>query len=107
MRLTKKKAIDIADEEWTWLKKTGAKYKGDWLGWKEYGKMLVCCPLCEYDHQRGGGVTCGFCPYFKVFGVCYEKGTPFLKWRLSETTYSRKKYASQFLEQLKSLKEVK
>ncbi|GAH13108.1 unnamed protein product, partial [marine sediment metagenome] len=68
MRLTKKKAIEIAIELWTWLAETGAKYKGDWVGWEEkYGEMEADCPFCEYS-DRWGDDECESCPYFQRFG---------------------------------------
>jgi len=107
MRLTKKKAIEISIELWTWLAETG-KEKWEWSGWKKYGHMLCNCALCEYDNracERLGGEWCSHCPYYKRFGDCQgeEEFTAYANWAEAETEEERKKYAALFLEQLKQL----
>ena len=98
MRLTKKKAIEISIELWSWLAETGG-LKEDWPGWEEYGEMNASCALCEC----AGGV-CSKCPYRTRFSHCCENGTPFDKWDLARTPKPRKKYALLFLGQLRELK---
>ncbi len=90
--LTKKKAIKIGKELWTWLAETGEKFKSRWPGWEEYGKMQDDCAFCEYAH------SCDDCPLGQD---CYD--TYFANWCDAQTPEDRKKYAKLFLEQLKAL----
>lgn len=90
MKLTKKKAIEISIELWTWLAKTGRKYKSDWPRWKEYGRMQDDCALCECF------IDCDICPI-----DCYE--TYFCEWDGAKNKNERKKYAKLFLKQLEQL----
>lgn len=102
MRLTKKKAIEISIELWTWLAETGEESKYIWEGWDKYGEMDAGCAFCEYvaRHRPRG---CGCCPYWAKFHSCQDYGSPYDKWTTSETISTRKKYAKLFLEQLKQL----
>ena len=101
MKLTKKKAIEISIELWTFLAETGGQ-KLDWNGWNKYGYMSASCPLCEYS--RG---LCKSCPYYKKFKPCCSLGdkpvTIYDYWEAAKTLETRKKYAKLFLEQLKEL----
>lgn len=117
--LNKKNAIKITIELWTWLKKTGSKDKEDWPGWKkikkEYGRGFVYdCPLCEHGRQRERILRrCLACPYFIKQGYeCYlpigyishkKKPRPYDNWKESFREENRKKYAGQFLDQIKEL----
>ena len=102
MRLTKKKAIEISIELWAWLAETGKVYKSAWPGWEKYGEMGNDCALCEQD-ARESQEDCGKCPYYAKFGYCPDPENPFGKWSDSQSVSKRKQYASQFLEQLKTL----
>lgn len=102
MRLTRKKAIEISIELWTWLAETGKECKHSWPGWEKYVHMSNYCPLCEYVGRKcRDEAFCSSCPYYKVFGYCilgyYDK------WYNAETIGNRMKYATMFLEQLKQL----
>lgn len=101
MRLTIKSAIELSIELWTWLAETGEEFKSEWDGWGKYGEADNDCFLCEYDKRNK--TYCESCPYNEKFGVCTNVNTPFENWWLSKTTEDRKKYARQFLEQLKQL----
>ena len=92
--LTKKKAIEISIELWTWLAETGSEEKGGWSGWNGYGVMQGNCALCEYDAQKEN--DCLACPINCSL-------SPFARWWYANTIEERKKYASLFLEQLKEL----
>jgi hypothetical protein len=123
MRLTRKKAIELCIELWTWLAKTGAKRKDDWPKWEEYEKssdeyILNSCWFCEYNERQKNRYNidieddCRYCPWDKIFGVnnesaygCQEaENSPYDDWRWAKTTESRKKYAKLFLAQIKKLK---
>ncbi|MEE8471107.1 MAG: hypothetical protein V3S51_07240 [Dehalococcoidia bacterium] len=106
MRLTRKKAISISIELWTWLAETGSEYKSLWSGWLEYGHMLAHCPLCEYGRRRedkGGKTTCSYCPYRKKHGGCYSSRDNYARWLVAETSQQRKLHAKAFLAQLEEL----
>lgn len=105
MRLTKKKALEIAIELWIWLAESGSAYKKKWIGWKKYGDMQDDCPLCEYDakHNHCQHNHCLSCPLEQTYmDGCY--GAYFNEWDGAKTKRERKKYAALFLEQLKELK---
>ena len=120
MRLTRKKAIELCIELWTWLAKTG-KHKKEWPDWEKWYKksndatplLANQCWFCYYDNfttkgtRRKNGGHCQNCPYYKVFGHCYrEKPHPTYYWKWeeeAETPRTRKKYAKLFLEQIKTL----
>jgi len=97
MKLTRKKAIELCIELWTWLAKTG-KYKEDWPKWKEYGKKLHNCWFCAYKKM------CSLCPYYQKYGHCNSADTYYNKWKDAKTSRTRKKYAKLFLAQIKTLK---
>lgn len=109
MRLTKKKAIEISIELWTWLVETGSDEKFMWSGWEKYGQMLNDCALCEYGGRRALRTAidcaCDFCPYSQKFEECCNEAedTPYDKWEEATDKAERKKYATEFLEQLKQL----
>lgn len=107
MKLTRKKAIEICKELWTFLAETGLG-KGDWDGWKKYGEMASGCPFCEYceNHLKEAVYFCEPCPYSQHFGDCTttEDDTPYDKWFWARTKQGMKKYAKEFLAQLEQLK---
>ena len=103
MRLTKKKAIDLSIELWTWLAETGSPRKEDWPGWKRLGaeSTLAHCFLCEYSSRREYSI-CKFCPFHQRFGHCtLSSPSAYSKWSEEDNSPMRKKYASEFLELLK------
>lgn len=108
MRLTRKKAIELCIELWTWLAKTGKK-KEDWPEWEKYCKAMSDCWFCEYDDQmlnlykRKTRSSCGYCPLITSgLGRCED--TLFNKWSNARTPRTRKKYAKLFLGQIKAIK---
>ncbi len=112
MKLTRKKAIELCIELWTWLAKTG-KEKEDWPEWVKYQTYnipsddgtLYECWFCEYGYQRAGTSSeskCNRCPYFIKFGHCYRN--VYNEWHDAKTLRTRKKYAKLFLEQIRKLK---
>lgn len=105
MRLTKKKAIELSIELWTWLAETGEEFKSLWSGWDKYGEPDNDCFLCEYQgrHETKSTEACSLCPYYKIFGDCTNANMPYENWWSAETIEDRKKYAREFLEQLKQL----
>lgn len=103
MKLTRKKAIELCIELWTWLAKTGKENKEDWPGWdRKYA--IMDCFFCEYapvDKKRG---LCKRCPWWQKHGHCYRNiNSPYRKWCEAEIPRTRKKYAKLFLGQIKSL----
>lgn len=105
MKLSRKKAIELCIELWTWLAKTGKK-KEDWPKWEEYGYDIYGdCWFCEYDEQQIGrfhGDNCSYCPLVrKLRMTCSDDDCFYTKYRISRTPKTRKKYAKLFLEQIK------
>ena len=101
-KLTKKKAIEISKELWTWLAETGGE-KEDWPGWNKYEEGGLDCPLCQYA-RKGDVEDCDKCPYFQKFGHCCEKCTPYSEWcGVGGSIPVSKKYAKLFLKQLEQL----
>lgn len=109
MRLTRKKAIEITKELWTWLAETGEGYKNTWPGWKTYGVVQNDCAFCEYSYPKAIGyhdtddVICRKCPWYRKFGHCEEYDSPYWKWWEARSAKTRKKYARLFLEKLEEL----
>ncbi len=109
--MTKKEAMELTIELWTWLAETGGG-KEDWPGWErfggldEYGECEQVhgeCFLCEHGYQQEEDM-CNACPYAQEFGRCHRCGEPFDKWAMARTEKTRKEYASLFLEQMKTLR---
>ena len=102
MRLTRKKAIELSIELWTWLAETGG-YKSQWPEWERYGFVEEHCFLCEYVSREFGKPSCAHCPlYITVEGSnCF--GTSFGSWCKARITGERKECAKLFLEELKAL----
>ncbi|KKM86363.1 hypothetical protein LCGC14_1279870 [marine sediment metagenome] len=110
MKLTKKKALEIAIELWTWIVDNPGKKKEDWPKWEEYGDMRDCCSLCErYIRKRiktrtEHGLRCD-CPIADKHDHC--TGTAYRDWDRAmnedgkEAAHSA---AVEFLAQLKDLK---
>jgi hypothetical protein len=109
MKLTRKKAIELGIELWTWLAETG-KRKSEWPKWDEYSKARSNCWFCEYDDQmldryKCNRQGCGYCPLVtNGFGRCSDSLSLFEKWNAAKTPRTRKKYAKLFLGQIKTLK---
>lgn len=115
MKLTRKKAIELCIELWTWLAETGAK-KRYWPKWAEYGNAAFNCPFCEYSRQqaekKGEGYlslsdTCPYCPFGGKQFRC--NSLYFNDWKIAQDEDEKditkcKKYAKLFLGQIKELK---
>ena len=52
--MTKKQALEITRDLWTWLEKTGSSVKGDWPGWNQVGGMHHNCPCCHLVLEQLG-----------------------------------------------------
>ena len=104
MKLTRKKAIELCIELWTWCMETG-KRKKEWPKWDEYGKAMSDCWFCEYDDQmlnrykRKTREGCGYCPLV-TSGLRRCGDTFFENWEDAKTPRTRRKYAKLFLEQI-------
>ena len=124
MKLTRKKAIELCIELWTWLAKTGKKKKEDWPKWENYrnynrprgSSTAESCWLCEYGYQRRKstkkGETCDYCPYKRKYRIVCNADIDdtddkqlfyYSRWEDAKTPRTRKKYAKLFLEQIKSI----
>ena len=104
MRLTRKKAIELCIQVWTWCMETG-KLKSAYPYSKEQLKYVA-----EDDYPES---HCWFCEYCLQHKDCGCKGCPlggeenkcssmaYDKWESAKTPRTRKKYAKLFLEQIK------
>jgi len=105
MRLSRKNAIKLCIEVWTWCAETG-KPKEDWPEWDKYGDIDNDCWFCEYDEQQKKKKRlqscCGDCP-LKIKLGHYCSKTAFGYWVKVETIEDRKKYTKLFLAQIKTL----
>jgi pyruvate formate-lyase activating enzyme-like uncharacterized protein len=113
--LTEREAITISIKKWEYLAKTGDNKR--WIEGITTDTMPYGCALCALagqDKVHGlGGVSryrCRkYCPFYRKFGCCTNRSQPFYAWEdqlrndTPEKKESRKKYAQQFLEQLKQL----
>lgn len=105
MRLTRKKAIELCIELWTWCMETG-KRKEKWPRWEEFSYIQNYCWFCEYDRRQKsyhGGDNCTHCPLTKI-GISHCSESYYRDWRLAKIPQARKKYAKLFLEQIKKCK---
>ena len=103
MKLTKKKALDIAIELWEWMVDNPGRYKHQWPGWKKYGEMECDCPFCEYDDKHPFETRCN-CPLKEKYDSCFLSA--FGKWDhvVSKGDVSGGHAAAvEFLAQLKKL----
>jgi len=108
MKLTERQAIEKSIELWEWLAKTGSEHKIDWDGWEENEEITDDCFLCEYAVQKSGtdylDERCLVCPYYRKYGYkCFEDSSSYCAWDEADDKKGRKKYAKQFLNQLKAL----
>lgn len=108
MKLTKKKAIDLSVKLWTWLAETGKEKEG-WPGWVRNGgkhpDSASDCFLCEYSRHGHASWSCETCPYYCIYDHCMNSDSPYSKWEDALSDAARKRYAQQFLKQLKKLQE--
>ena len=59
------------------------------------------CPICNYAIELQ--FTCDPCPYYRAYGCCDDDKAPYWRWKIALTKKTRKKYAGQILNQLRSL----
>ena len=109
MKLTAKKAVELSIELWEWVAETGGE-KGEWPEWKinggKYPFVTMWCFLCKYTFYPKSfwDSECNAkCPYYGKYGICYKDGGIYRKWEDAQTKPTKKKYAQQFLEQLKEI----
>jgi hypothetical protein len=103
--LTKKKALEICRDLWTWLAEHPYKQKSEWPGWNKYGEMRNSCPCCEYAFQNIGGACTSKCLIRWPGGSCTEPESPFAEWcrnnRGSKYALKIVKLANESLKRLK------
>ena len=105
MKLSRKKAIALCIELWTWLAETGG-VKEDWPGWKKYKYIINDCWFCQHSSQNGVVKCNEHCIYSKKYGHCNPDRSLsyFGHWFKAKTPKTSKKYAKLFLEQIKTIK---
>ncbi|KKN57573.1 hypothetical protein LCGC14_0561190 [marine sediment metagenome] len=99
MRLTKKKALEIAIELWEWIVDNPGKEKREWPEWKKYGNMVFYCPFCQYG-MSAYHENCN-CPLSKEYGDCDDSA--YGSWDYDDEDGGHAA-AVEFLAQLKELK---
>ncbi len=103
MKLTKKKALEIAIELWTDLAENPGMEKHEWHGWEKYGEMDNECPFCERSTRHPREPACSGCPLEKDFDGCYASA--FGRWiETIDGEDGGHTAAVEFLAQLKALK---
>jgi len=107
MKLSRKKAIQLCIELWTWLAKTG-KQKVEWPGWERFDETISSsCWFCHYSEQQeeryDNDDSCRYCPLTKAGSHCMNKGSFYKMWAESKTPKTCKKYAKLFLKQIKTI----
>ena len=112
MRLTRKQAILLSIDLWTWLADTGSMHKWEWPGWKDnggqYEHAIGYCFLCEYSERqikRNNTTTCEACSYYQRYGYCsqFSETSPYHKWASTIIIELLKGYAQQCVVRLKEL----
>ncbi len=109
MKLTRKKAIELCIEVWTWCMETG-KLKSDYPYSEKQLKYVKeddypesHCWFCEYCLQHKD-YNCKGCPLGGDPNSPECEKLAYLKWDEARTPRTRKKYAKLFLSQIKSLR---
>lgn len=62
--MTRKEAISKFRELWGWIAAKSGRHKFGFSKWKEWGKMTLDCPLCQYTP------FCSTCPIEWPGGGC-------------------------------------
>lgn len=102
MKLTKKRAIKGSIKKWESLKETGGREYDASEDLENYGTRA--CLLCEWGYRKDPfDWLCKSCPYKKAFPDACGEDSPFCNWCEADTVEDRKEYASQVLEQLRTL----
>ena len=98
-RLTKRVTHELGLALWEELAETG-KTKKECSHFKNYQYTVGCCSYCEYSnsHER---LSCKHCPIRNSWGGC--GCTAYSEWDRSSSESKRKRYAKEFLEQLKQI----
>ncbi len=111
--ITTADAIENSIRKWTVLAETGECQR--WIKDITTNDMPHGCALCRLAGQSHCSVISRYrcrkyCPYAQRFRCCCNRGNPFRKWENiscgddPKRIEFRKKYALEFLEQLKLLK---
>ncbi len=118
MRFAKKNECEKLHRElWNWLAETCEKYKTEWPGWKKYKTIFgTHCFACEFTTKnKNFGHDCTKCPldwckpsqitdldnYMDDYAQCeFVKISLYHKWKNTDKTYLRKKYAKKIAEML-------
>ena len=104
MKLTEIESVKKTIELWEWAAETG-KRKWDWPEWVwnggQYAEVANDCFLCKYVKDQHA--DCWACPYCKKYGHCMSKNSPYRRWVHAKTIRTKKKYATEILEQLKEI----
>jgi hypothetical protein len=104
--MTKREALKICIELWTWLAENPEEDKKNWPGWITHGKMELTCPCCEYvgaldRFSNKCEVKCpvswGFKESGSYYPCCHSK-SPFTRWKYSKQNKTRTKYALQVVQ---------
>ena len=88
MELTKKQALIITKELWTWLSEHPGEYKSEWPGWLTYGRMLEECACCEYARDSSCANKCPLFGYAWNFS-CWTEGEVYSNWCHAREVYTR------------------
>ncbi len=105
-KLTREEAIEKTIEMWEELAETGDYDKDKTKLPRKYDNLICGCFLCTLVSEEGYSPRCRKCPYSQHFhGQCCTQNRPYQKWEdtFIEEIELRKRYAGQFLEQLKQL----
>jgi len=86
MSLTKRRALELTRDLWTWMRDTGAtsfEAKADWPGWKDVVDLNVSfychCPCCAYTK-----FSCRECPLYDLWGIPREGFGAGVRWATEE-----------------------
>ena len=101
IKLTRRTALELTKELWTWLADHPSATKSMWPRWKELDEMMAACPCCEYDEQQRELETpsCDNCPLAGRWGLdnaqCTATYTPFVRWCRASSDLAAKVRAAQ------------
>ena len=103
-KLTKKRALELCLELWTWLRDSPMREKEEWPGWTKHQAYLACF-ACEYVYKNNEDVLeCSLCPLLSLWTkskkinnyLCeYSSSSPYRKWKNAVSDKMRAKQAGK------------
>lgn len=107
--LTADIALQLSEEHWRWLARTGCKHKHLWPKFKEFGTVWAHCFLCHYSWATRSK-SCRECPLFRKWSdtesleldMCTDSRTPYVDWERATKINDRRHHAKRVADLIKA-----